>query len=120
MAVYEDSVAAATAIVGFDLMSRLPYARTSGSDRVLREAGLAGSAAALDTRIGVFVGGVKIGQLFNKATGHVQADAHMTDFGDALIPAGEAFALLVEDAPATNPINFTTVIEEMDEFDEGF
>lgn len=120
MAVYEDSIAAATAVVGYDLMSGIPYARSSGADRVIREAGLAGSAAALDTRIGVFIGGVKVGQLFNKATGHVLADAHMADFGDALIPAGEALALLVEDAPATNPINFTIVVEEMDEFDEGF
>jgi len=115
MAVYEDSIAAATAVVGFDLMTNLPFARVSGADRVLRAAGLAGSAAALDTRVGVFVGGAKIGQLFNAAVGHVQNDRDLSDFGDAFIPAGEALALLVEDAPATNPINFRTVVEELPE-----
>lgn len=112
MAVYEDSIAAATAVAGYDLLSGIPYARTSGSDRVLTEAGVAGSAAALDSKVGIFVGGVKIGQLFNAATGHV-LNEHMSDFGEAGIPAGEALSLLVEDAPATNPLNFRIVVEEL-------
>lgn len=118
MAVFEDSIAAATAVVGYDLLSNLPYARVSGGDRVLSAAGLAGSAAALDTRVGVFIGGVKIGQLFNVSTGHVNNDRDLNDFGDAFIPAGESLSLLVEDAPATNPINFRAVIEEL--VGEGF
>jgi len=113
MAVFETSTAAATAVVGYDLLSTLPYARVSGGGRVLRSAGVAGSAAALDTRIGVMVGGVKIGQLFNGATGGVSGDRDMTDFGDAWIPPGESLAVLVEDAPATNPINLRLVVEEL-------
>lgn len=113
MAVWEDSIAAATAVVGYDLLSGLPMARTSGAPRVIRSGGMAGSAAALDTRADVFVGGSKIGQLFNKATGHVLQDAHVSDFGDAFIPAGEPLSLVIADAPATNPINFQLVVEEI-------
>lgn len=113
MAVYEDSIAAATAVVGFDLLSNIPEARTTGGHRALRAAGIAGSAAALDTRVGVYVGGRRIGRLFNAATGHVNNDRDMTDFGDAYIPPGESLALTVEDAPVTNPINFRIVIEEI-------
>lgn len=113
MAVYEVSVPAATAVVGYDLLSTLPYARVSGGGRVLRSAGVAGSAAAQDARVGVLVGGVKIGQLYNGATGGVSGDRDMTDFGDAWIPPGESLSVLVEDAPATNPLNLRIVIEEM-------
>lgn len=113
MAVFETSTAAATAVVGYDLLATLPYARVSGGGRVLRSAGMAGSAAALDSRIGVMVGGIKIGQLYNGATGGVSGDRDMTDFGDAWIPPGETLSLLVEDAPATNPLNVRVVIEEM-------
>jgi len=113
MAVYEVSIAAATAVVGYDLLSTLPYARVSGGGRVLRSAGVAGSAAAQDSRVGVLVGGVKIGQLYNGATGGVSGDRDMTDFGDAWIPPGESLSVLVEDAPATNPLNLRIVIEEM-------
>jgi hypothetical protein len=113
MAVYEVSVPAATAVVGADLLATLPYARVSGGGRVLRSAGVAGSAAALDTRVGILIGGVKVGQLFNGATGGVSGDRDMTDFGDAWVPPGESLAVLVEDAAATNPINLRIVIEEM-------
>lgn len=113
MAVFEDSIAAATAVVGYDLLTNIPQARTSGANRVLRAAGLAGSAAALDTRVGVFVGGNKIGQIFNVSTGHVQNDRDLTDFGDAFIPAGDPLSLLVEDAPVTNPINFRVILEDL-------
>jgi len=113
MAVYETSVAAATAAVGYDLLTSLPYVRTSGGGRVLRALGIAGSAAAQDTRVGVQIGGVKIGQLYNGAIGGINNDRDMTDFGDAWIPPGEALAVLVEDAPATNPINIRIVVEEL-------
>lgn len=114
MATYADSIAAATAVVGYDLLSNLPFVRSSGSDRTLAEVGIAGSAAALDTKIGIFVGGSKIGQLFNQGTGGIQNDRDMNDFSDAFIPAGEALALMVEDAPATNPINYQMSIDEME------
>jgi len=113
MAVFETSVAAATAVVGYDLLTTLPYVRTSGGGRVLRAAGLAGSAAAQDTRVAIQVGGVKIGQLYNGATGGINNDRDMTDFGDAWIPPGEALSVLIEDAPATNAINLRVVVEEL-------
>ena len=113
MAVIEESVAAATAVVGYDLLSAVPWAKQSGADRVLSEGGLAGSAAALDTKVAIMVGAARIGTLFNVAVGHVNSDRDMKDFGDALIPGGEPLSLLVEDAPATNPINIVLIIEEL-------
>jgi len=113
MASYEESVAAATATVGYDLLTALPYVRQSGSDRILRKAALAGSAAAGDTRVDLTVGGVPVGRLFNVSTGFPNSDRDMRSMGDALIPAGEALSAIVADAPATNPINLLIEIEEL-------
>ena len=113
MATFETSVAAATAVVGFDLLTDLPFVRQSGGNRILRRAALAGSAAAGDTRIGLTIGGVPVGRLFNGAVGFPQSDRDMRSMGDAFIPAGEALSALVEDAPATNPINLLVEIEEL-------
>lgn len=113
MAVWEVSIAAATAVVGYDLLTGLPMAKSSGASRALRSGGVAGSAAALDTAVDVMIGGVIVGKLHNVSTGMVQSDRDMTDFGDLYIPPGEALSLLVTDAPATNPINARLVVEEI-------
>ena len=113
MATFETSVAAATAVVGYDLLTDLPYVRQTGGNRVLRRAGLAGSAAAGDSRVGIQVGGVPVGRLFNVNTGFVNSDRDMRSMGDAFIPAGEALSALVEDAPTTNPLNLLVEVEEL-------
>ena len=104
MGVGEVSVAAATAVVGYDLadgtwFQQLPY------PRALTTIGLAGSAAALDTVVELFVETVKVGEFYNVATGAVLVDAHGRDLGAVFVPAGSKIHVYVTDAPATNPIN---------------
>jgi len=113
MTVIETSVPAATAVVGYDLLSSRPESQVSGGHRVLRLGALAGSAAAGDARIGLMVGGQRIATLFNTATGFPQTDRDGRDLGDAYVPPGERVSALVEDAPATNPLNILLVIEEI-------
>ena len=113
MATFETSVPAATAVVGADLLADLPYVRVTGGNRILRRAALAGSAAAGDSRVGISVGGVPVGRLHNVGTGFPNSDRDMRSMGDAFIPAGEALAALVEDAPATNPLNLLVEVEEL-------
>lgn len=97
------SIAAATAVVGFDLAAGTTW-RVSNLPRRALAAGLAGSAAALDTKVDIFVGNVKVGEMFNSATGAPNRDS-MFRIG-YLVPAGAPISIIVTDAPATNPINF--------------
>jgi len=97
------SIAAATAVVGYDLASNTTW-KTSSFNRRIIAAGMAGSAAALDTKVDIFVGNVKVGDLYNSALGAPNRDA-MFRVGFT-VPAGSPIAVLVTDAPATNPINF--------------
>ena len=103
------SVAAATAVVGYDLARDTTWQQSS-QPRVLRGAALAGSAAALDTKAEVFRGSVKIGELYNTATGAPTRD-HLFPIG-AYIPPNEEVRVLVTDAPGTNPINLLMDFEE--------
>ena len=97
------SVAAATAILGYDLMTDSPM-QTAPYARQLVAAALKGSAAALDTKIDIMVGTVKVGEMFNNNTGAPNRD-DLFRIG-SVVPAGTALHAYITDAPATNPINF--------------
>lgn len=99
----EVSVAAATAVVGYDLFVN-EWFQIQNMDRTITGIGVAGSTAALDTEIELFAGTKKIGNYKNKAAGAVLMDAHRVDL-EAEIEAGEMLHAYVTDAPATNPIN---------------
>lgn len=95
------SIAAATAVVGYDLISdadwqQQPYARRIAAIAVT------GSAAAADTEIEIFIGPVRIGVMKNTNTGYPTDD----DFVgcNELVPAGAKIQAKVVDAPASNPI----------------
>lgn len=113
MAVYTASVAAATAVVGYDLFTNQPQVRQSGSNRLLESVALTGSAAAGDTEVSFRVGNVEVARLFNSATGFPTQDAARVNLGGALIPAGEPLSAIVLDAPTTNPINAQVDITEL-------
>lgn len=99
------SVAAATAVLGYDLCSNTTW-QNSGANRTILAAGLAGSAAALDSKVDLFVGSVKVGEMYNTSTGAVQRNVDMFRVGQR-VPAGMPISALVVDAPATNPLNLT-------------
>ena len=98
------SVPAATAVVGYDLLTSIPEAQISGSARVLRMAAIAGSAASGDTQVDVRVGGRRIGSLINGSIGGIDLTRDARYFA-AYVPAGSRLQLLVVAAPATSPIN---------------
>lgn len=98
----QESIAAATAVVGYDLLQNSSL-RQSNRPRSIVAIGLAGSAAALDTKCDLFIGQIRVGTLFNVGTGAPNKDT-MFRVG-ARVPAGEEVHLFVVDAPATNPIN---------------
>lgn len=108
MAVVEVSVAAATAVVGFNLLSNSTY-RQSQRSRVIRAVALTGSAAAGDTQIRILVNNHEVATVFNSGTGFPNRDA-LKRVG-ARVPAGSEIAALVVDAPATNPINLQLDLE---------
>jgi len=99
------SVPAATAVLGYDLTQNTTW-RTSSQNRTIIGAGLAGSAAALDAKVDLFVGDVKVGEMYNTSLGAVQRNTDIFRIG-VRVPAGAPVVALVTDAPATNPLNLT-------------
>jgi len=102
MSVEEVSVAAASAPVQTNLLANSDM-RQAGHRRVLKTAGLAGSAAAGDTIVEIKVGARTVARLFNTATGFPTADHDRSV--NAVVPANAELSAIVTDAPATNPIN---------------
>jgi len=102
MSVEQESIAAAVAVVGYDLLQNSSM-RQSNKNRTLIAAGLQGSAAAGDTEVELTIGTNRVGKLFNVTTGFPNRDA-MFRVGQP-VPSGEEVHAYVRDAPATNPIN---------------
>ncbi len=96
------SVAAAVAVLGSDLLAGNVF-KQSRSRRYLRGVALAGSAAAGDAKVEILKGSVKIGEVFNVATGFPTRD-HLFPVGE-WIEAHDEITAQVVDAPATNPLN---------------
>ena len=106
------SVAAATAVVGYDLFSD-EWFQSMGSDRALTGIGVAGSAAALDFLCQLFIDDVFIGEYYNAATGAVLVDAHMVPLDELYVPAFAKIRCVVEDAANTNPINVMLIWDDL-------
>lgn len=106
----QNSIAAATAVVGYDLFKDTIW-QQSPIPRLLSGFGIAGSTAALDTKVSVYIGTVKVGEFYNSATGAVLISQHMLAMDEA-VPPGEQLHCYVDDAPATNPINITVELQE--------
>ena len=107
----QNSVAAATAILGYDLATNQTW-KTNGRNRRLVSVGLAGSAAALDSRVDIMIGEVKVGELYNSSTGAVQKDTDMFR-GGGILQGGTPISIIIVDAPATNPLNVTCDFEDL-------
>jgi|TARA_Y100000310_G_scaffold337751_1_gene425649 N-acetylglutamate synthase/N-acetylornithine aminotransferase len=103
MALQQVSIAAATAVVGYDLLKDAIFQSQPFRRRIVA-AGVAGSAAALDTEIRLTIGSNEIAQMFNSSTGAVTKNADMFRLGD-IVPPNQQLHAYVTDAPATNPIN---------------
>jgi len=98
------SIAAATAVVGYDLLTNRPDIANGSAARVLRALALTGSAAAGDTVCDIKVGNRTVATLYNTATGFPTADASKFNTAYA-VPGGAPVSVIVTDAPATNALN---------------
>lgn len=98
----EISIAAATAILGFNMMSNSPH-RQNDKPRVIRAVALRGSAAAGDSAISIVVNQTEVARIFNTNTGFPNRD-DLVAIG-ARIPANSEISAVIVDAPATNPLN---------------
>lgn len=98
------SVAAATAVLGYDLLTNRPDITTGSGRRVLRAIGLTGSLAIGDASVDIKVGNVVVATLFNNALDFPTNDSSkfVTSY---LVPVGSPLSVVVTDAPATNPLN---------------
>lgn len=98
------SVAAATAVLGYDLLTNRPDMQNASVPRVLRAIGLTGSAAAGDTVVEFKIGNRTVATLYNTATGFPTNDASKFPTSYA-VPAGSPVSVIVTDAPVTNALN---------------
>lgn len=96
------SVAAASAVVGYDLTSGQLWA-VQGRNRALTGFAMTGSAAAGDTKVSLYVDQVLVGEFYNTTTGFPTKD-HFYNL-NAFVPAGSKISIIVTDAANTNPIN---------------
>jgi len=109
MALIQVSVAAATAVVDYDLLRNTTFKTSSKSRRVIA-VGLRGSAAALDTLVAIMVGQTEVARIYNDSTGAPNREA-LFRVGSTVPPNMEVTAKVV-DAPATNPINLAVDFQD--------
>jgi len=103
MGIGNASVAAATAVVGYDLANGTIW-QQMGRPRAIRAVALKGSAAGGDTKIDLFIDQVKVGEFWNTNTGFPNMD-DLFPIGAIGVPPHSQIHAYVTDAPATNPIN---------------
>jgi len=103
--------AAATAVLGYDLLSSGAGARhkTSSGNRWLTAIGVAGSAVAQDFSADLYVGTRNCGTFFNTTGGAGKVPTANADMKPLRIPipAGAPVSLVVSDAAATEIVAVT-------------
>jgi len=99
------SIAAATAVVGYDLFQNTTW-QTSSKPRVLKAIAAAGSTAINDCEFDLFVENTLIGHFYNTRAGvlaPLQED--IIPLGNRYVPAGSKISAIVTNAAVGNPIN---------------
>lgn len=97
------SVAAATAVLDYDIFQGNEDLRRRSYPRVITSVATAGSAAAGDTAFDLKVNGAKLASFTNRATGWPTND-HKQRVAIA-VPANALIEAEITDAALTNPIN---------------
>ena len=97
------SVAAATAVVGYDIFQGNENLRRRNFPRVITGIGVCGSAAAADTHFELFVNGVRMGDFPNITTGYPTND-HKKRVSIP-VPRNALVEAKMVVAPTTNAIN---------------
>lgn len=99
---YTVSIAAATAIVGFDMAEGSRW-KEQGNDRVLEAIGLCGSAAEGDSEVDILIDETRIGTFFNTKLLFPDEDDMVAV--NVIVPANSEVTIQVKDAATTNPLN---------------
>ena len=97
------SVAAATAVAGYDLFRDQTW-RVAAKPRKLMGVAVCGSAAAGDCSFDLFIDQYHVGRFYVLATGWPTRD-HIVACKGNFIPPGATVAAIMHVAPTTNPIN---------------
>jgi len=97
------SVAAATAVAGYDIFRDQSW-RVSSKPRKLRGIAVAGSTAAGDCSFMLYVDQYFIGRCYNLAAGWPTRD-HIVPLKGNLVPPGATISAIMHTAPTANPIN---------------
>lgn len=115
MVLIEITVPIADAVEGYDILANSKWACESKYKRQIVGAALVGSAAVDDTRVGLYYGSVKIGQIYNSATGLAVSIADdMKPHHSALVCMPEdALSAIIEDPATTNPIKLVLDVAEI-------
>lgn len=108
MALGQVSIAAATAVIGYDLAGNTVWQQSDRPRRII-SIGLKGSAAALDTKVRLTVGPTEVATIFNSGTGAPDRDDLFRVGAD--VPANQEVHAFVEDAPSTNPLQLVLDFE---------
>jgi len=101
MALTTIGTAAATAVLGYNLLQNRPDVQTSGRNRTLRGLALTGSAVIGDCSVDVKVGDRVVASVFNSALLTPQKDRDVQTLA-VYVPASTPVSVIVTDAPATS------------------
>jgi len=101
MALTTIGTAAATAVLGYNLLQNRPDVQTAGRNRVLRGLALTGSAVIGDCSVDVKVGDRVVATVYNSALLTPQMDRDKMTLS-VHVPAGVPISVIVVDAPATS------------------
>jgi len=111
MVQFTQLTAAATAVLGYDLMQGGNASRhkTAAHPRVITGIGVAGSAVAQDAAVDLYVGTVNIGTFPNTTGGAAKLPTANADMMGLRVPVppGAPIGLIVSDAPATEILAVT-------------
>lgn len=101
MALTTIGIAAATAVLGYNMLQNRPDVQSAGRMRTLRGFALTGSAVIGDCSVDVKVGDRVVGTFFNSALLTPQQNRDVMPMSVA-VPAGVPVSVIVADAPATS------------------
>jgi len=101
MALTTVGTAAATAVLGYNLLQNRPDVQTAGRNRTLRGLALTGSAVIGDCSVDIKVGDRVVATVFNSALLTPQSDRDLMSLS-VHVPAGTPVSAIVVDAPATS------------------
>ena len=101
MALTTIGTAAATAVLGYNLLQNRPDVQSSGRNRVLRGLALTGSAVIGDCSVDVKIGDRVVATVFNSALLTPQMDRDIMKLSVS-VPSGSPVSVIVVDAPATS------------------